>query len=50
MAKRLEEREKEMEIDAKDRQKEKEELAELKAKIFSGNSDDPHADFAKVPM
>lgn len=48
LARRLEEREKEMEIDAKDRQKEKEELAELKAKIFAGNSDDPNAEFAKV--
>lgn len=48
LARRLEEREKEMEIDAKDRQKEKEELAELKAKIFAGNSDDPNAEFAKA--
>lgn len=40
-----------MELDARDRQKEKEELEELRAKIFS-NSDDPNVDpnveFAKV--
>lgn len=35
-------------MDAKDRQKEKEELAELKAKIFSSDSEDPTAEFAKV--
>lgn len=41
-----------MELDARDRQKEKEELEELRAKIFS-NSDadpnlDPNVEFAKV--
>lgn len=47
LAKRLEEREKEMEMDAKDRQKEKEELAELKNKIYQ-DSDNPDIEFAKV--
>lgn len=41
-----------MELDARDRQKEKEELEELRAKIFSNSDADPNVDpnveFAKV--
>lgn len=38
-----------MELDARDRQKEKEELEELRAKIFSStDGEDPNVEFAKV--
>lgn len=41
-------RENEIEMDNRDRQKEKEELEELKAKIYSGESNNPDVEFAKV--
>lgn len=37
-----------MELDNRDRQKEKEEIEELRAKIFSSETSDPSAEFAKV--
>lgn len=38
-----------MELDARDRQKEKEELEELRVKIFaSTDGEDPNVEFAKV--
>lgn len=39
-----------MELDARDRQKEKEELEELRAKIFANTDggEDPNVEFAKV--
>ena len=42
------EREKEIEQDGRDRQREKEELEELKTKIFSEEHDDPGAEFERV--
>ncbi|KAI5705533.1 hypothetical protein M8J75_016101 [Diaphorina citri] len=48
MQRRLDERIKEMESDAKDRQKEKEELEELRAKIFSSQNKNPDEEFRKV--
>lgn len=48
MQRRLAERVKEAESDERDRAKEKEEIEELKAKIFSGEYDDPSAEFEKV--
>lgn len=44
MAERL----KEAEMDSKDRLKEKEEIEELKTRIFSGDHEDPNAEFEKV--
>lgn len=38
-----------MELDARDRQKEKEELEELRVKIFANtDGEDPNVEFAKV--
>lgn len=48
LQKRLAERVKEAEADSRDRQKEKEEIEELKNKIFSGEHEDPSAEFEKV--
>jgi len=48
LQKRLAEREKEIEQDGRDRQREKEELEELKTKIFSEEHDDPSAEFERV--
>lgn len=45
---RLADREAEIEMDNRDRQKEKEELEELKAKIYAGESNNPEVEFAKV--
>lgn len=39
---------KEAESDTRDRLKEKEEIEELKNKIFSGEFDDPNAEFERV--
>lgn len=48
LQKRLAERVKEAESDGRDRAKEKEEIEELKAKIFSGEFEDPTAEFERV--
>jgi RNA-binding protein 25 len=48
LQRRLAEREKEIEQDGRDRQREKEELEELKTKIFSEEHDDPSAEFERV--
>lgn len=48
MQKRLAKREQEIDSDNRDRQKEKEELEELKAKIYAGESNNPDYEFAKV--
>uniref|UniRef100_A0A8D8U9P5 Uncharacterized protein n=1 Tax=Cacopsylla melanoneura TaxID=428564 RepID=A0A8D8U9P5_9HEMI len=48
MQRRLDERVKEMESDAKDRQKEKEELEDLRAKIFSSQNKNPDEEYRKV--
>lgn len=48
MEKRLAERMKEVESDNRDRIKENEEIEELKTKIFSGEYDDPNAEFERV--
>lgn len=48
MQRRLAEREIEIGLDNRDRHKEKEELEELKAKIYSGDSNNPDYEFAKV--
>lgn len=51
LQRRLEERAKEMEMDARDRQKEREELEELKAKIYANNEvSDPETEYAKVQL
>lgn len=42
------ERVKEAEYDTRDRAKEKEEIEELKNKVFSGEYDDPNAEFERV--
>lgn len=39
---------KEAELDSRDRAKEKEELEELKAKVFSGEFEDPNAEFERL--
>lgn len=39
---------KEAELDSRDRAKEKEELEELKNKVFSGEHEDPTAEFERV--
>jgi len=44
----LQEREKEIEADARDRQKEKDELEELRNKIYSEEHSDPNAEFERV--
>lgn len=44
------ERVKEAESDERDRAKEKEEIEELKNKIFSGEYEDPNAEFEKVSI
>ena len=48
MERRRSERDREMESDLRDRQKEKEELEELKNKIFAEGHSDPSATFEKV--
>lgn len=48
MQRRLADRVKEAEIDSRDRQKEKEEIEELKNRIFSGEHEDPNAEFERV--
>lgn len=48
MQRRLDERIKEMESDAKDRAKEKEELEELRVKIFSSQNKNPDEEYRKV--
>lgn len=48
MQRKLADRELEIEMDNRDRQKEKEELEELKAKIYSSDSNNPEFEFAKV--
>jgi RNA-binding protein 25 len=50
LQRRLAEREKEIEQDGRDRQREKEELEELKTKIFSEEHDDPSAEFERVSV
>lgn len=48
LQKRVSERLKEAEMDSRDRLKEKEEIEELKNRIFSGEHEDPSAEFEKV--
>lgn len=48
LQKRLAERVKEAETDTRDRQKEKEEIEELKNKIYSAGHEDPITLFEKV--
>lgn len=48
LQRKLADRELEIEMDNRDRQKEKEELEELKAKIYSSDSNNPEFEFAKV--
>ncbi len=48
MERRRAEREREVESDVRDRQKEKEELEELRNKIFAEGHSDPSATFEKV--
>lgn len=48
MARRLAERSREQENDNKDRIKEKEELEELRNKIFSGEYENPTQEFERV--
>lgn len=48
LQKRVAERLKEAEMDSRDRLKEKEEIEELKNRIFSGDHEDPSAEFEKV--
>lgn len=48
LQRKLTDRELEIEMDNRDRQKEKEELEELKAKIYSSDSNNPEFEFAKV--
>lgn len=48
LQRRLAERVKEAELDSRDRAKEKEELEELKAKVFSGEYEDPNAEFERL--
>lgn len=48
LQRRLAERVKEAELDSRDRQKEKEEIEELKNRIFSGEHEDPNAEFERV--
>lgn len=48
MQRRLTERMRETEMDEKDRNKELEELEELKTKVFSGEFDNPKLEFERV--
>jgi RNA-binding protein 25 len=48
LQRRLAERVKEAELDTRDRQKEKEEIEELKNRIFSGEHEDPSAEFERA--
>lgn len=48
MQRRLAEREVEIDMDNRDRQKEREEIEDLKKKIYSGDSSNPDYEFAKV--
>ena len=48
MQRRLAEREIEIEMDNRDRQKEREEIEDLKKKIYSGDSSNPDYEFAEV--
>ncbi|GLV45567.1 uncharacterized protein CBL_02587 [Carabus blaptoides fortunei] len=48
LQRRLAERVKEAELDSRDRAKEKEELEELKTKVFSGEHEDPTAEFERL--
>lgn len=48
MQRRLTERMREIEMDEKDRNKELEELEELKTKVFSGEFDNPKLEFERV--
>lgn len=50
LEKRLAERMKEVESDNRDRFKENEEIEELKNKIFSGEYEDPSAEFERVSL
>lgn len=49
LQRRLAERVREADQDSKDRNKEQEELDELKNKIFAGEYDNPTLEFEKVP-
>ena len=48
LARRLKEREKEMEADARDRAREKEELDEIRRQLLEEGHPDPEAEMAKV--
>lgn len=48
MQRRLNERVREIETDEKDRNKELEELEELKTKVFSGEYENPKLEFERV--
>lgn len=48
LQRRLADRVREADADGKDRQREQEELEELKSKIFSGEYDNPTQEFEKV--
>lgn len=48
LQRRLADRVREADADGKDRQREQEELEELKAKIFSGEFDNPTQEYEKV--
>lgn len=50
MQRRLTERMREIEMDEKDRNKELEELEELKTKVFSGEYDNPKLEFERVRL
>ena len=50
LQKRIAERVKEADSDNRDRLKEKEEIEELKSKIFSGEFEDPSAEFERVSI
>lgn len=48
LQKRVAERLKEAEVDGRDRSKEKEEIEELRNRIFAGEHEDPNAEFERV--
>lgn len=48
LQKRLTDRVKEAEADNRDRQKEKEEIDEIRAKVYSAGHEDPGAEFERV--
>lgn len=48
LQKRVAERLKEAEVDNRDRLKEKEEIEELRNRIFAGEHEDPNAEFERV--